>query len=288
MYDSIHLSASLMMVSSAFLYSIQYLDVKMISFFGPWTISFFRGATGTTTSLLLAVLYVDNVLGKKKKELLIRGVLGGLSLITSFVAVINLDLHIATIIIAASPLWTIFFAKKETWKPRYTLASIACIGGLFLSLYRKDYNNKHIIIGTIAALCSSMLTSAVNVMVFEVKEEDTIVIVFYSMLCCLLISSPGMIYEQLHPNGNIVLLRSSSLCQFIELSMAGIFSFLAQSLKTRAIQLSNNLGIIILRYMDVIFSSIWDVLVFKNKIDTLDVIGMVIIMISCICIKCCE
>jgi len=287
MYDSIHLSASLMMVSSAFLYSIQYLDVKMISFFGPWTISFFRGATGTIVSLLLAVLYVDNVLGKKKKELLIRGVLGGLSLVTSFIAVINLDLHIATVIVATSPLWTCLFAKKQTWKPRYTLASIACIGGLFLSLYTKDYNNKHIIIGIIAALCSSILTSAVNVMVFEVKEEDTIVIVFYSMTCCLLISSPGMIYEQLHPNGNIVL-RSSSLCQFIELSLAGIFSFLAQSLKTRSIQLSNNLGIIILRYMDIIFSSIWDVVVFKNKIDTLDIIGMVIIIISCICLKCCE
>jgi drug/metabolite transporter (DMT)-like permease len=276
-----------MMVSSAFLYSIQYLDVKMISFFGPWTISFFRGATGTAVSLLFAILYVDNVLGKKKKELLVRGVLGGLTLISSFIAVINLDLHVATVIIATSPLWTMFCAKKEAWRPRYTLASIACIGGLLLSLYRKDYGNKHIIIGTIGALCSSLLTSAVNVMVFEIKDEDTIVIVFYSMLCCLLISCPGMIYEQFHPNDNIVI-ASSSVCHLIELSMAGIFSFMAQSLKTRAIQLSDNLGIIILRYMDIIFSSIWDVVVFEKHIDILDIIGMAIIISSCICLKCGE
>jgi len=287
MYSIVNLSASLMMVSSAFLYSIQYLDVKIISFFGSWTISFFRGVTGTAVSLLLAVLYVDNILGKKRKQLLVRGVLGGLTLVTSFIAVVNLDLHVATVIIATSPLWTMFCAKKDTWKPRYTLASIACIGGLFLSLYRKDYSNTHIVIGVIGALCSSILTSAVNVMVFEIKDEDTIVIVFYSMLCCLFISCPGMIYEQLRPNGNMVI-ASSSICHLIELSMAGIFSFMAQSLKTRAIQLSDNIGVIILRYMDIIFSSIWDVVIFKKQMDLLDIMGMIIIIASCLCFRCGE
>lgn len=63
---------SLMMITSAFCYSLQYLDVKSISrYFGIWMITFFRGICSLLLSLIgILVCYLFNqkiqILGNKK------------------------------------------------------------------------------------------------------------------------------------------------------------------------------------------------------------------------------
>ena len=74
--------------------SVQYMDVKRAGkTHGFWTISFFRGLVGAIASAIAALLNkkrTSPLYGKREniKWLVARGVLGGITITTAFVAVL--------------------------------------------------------------------------------------------------------------------------------------------------------------------------------------------------------
>jgi len=83
------------MAVSAVVYSIQYVDVKKAGkHHGGWTISFFRGLIGmgaATVSALLTKSRKGPLWGSRReniKWLVWRGIFGGITIISSFIAVL--------------------------------------------------------------------------------------------------------------------------------------------------------------------------------------------------------
>ena len=91
----LHIDAILPLVMlSYFLYSsVQYMEVKRAGkVYGSWTISFFRNLVGAVASVLVSVLNkrrVGSIYGQRKnfKWLVVRGILGGISINAAFFAV---------------------------------------------------------------------------------------------------------------------------------------------------------------------------------------------------------
>jgi len=276
-----------MMMTSAFCYSLQYLDVKSISpYFGIWMITFFRGVCSLLLSLsgMLISRHLDpefQMLGNKKKLLLVRGIFGGLSIICSFLAVKNLNLSIATVIVSTGPIFTGLMScicKKNNWATINTISLIICFSGLLI-ICTKGFKDRiaNFFIGFIAALSSAIFSALVNITINEIKDENTFIITFYAMSACILLTFPGMVYETLTHN----YFDHSTFLLKIQLCFTGIASFSAQYLKTRSIQISDSLGVIIFRYFDVIFCLVWDVFILNSKLYVYDYVGITLILLGC-------
>jgi len=278
------------MILSCLFYSLQYLDVKVCgSFYGPWTITFFRGLSGLISAIsFIKVMKIFNInisyLGKPeyKKKLIIRGLIGGSSLICAFIALHYLNMSIAIVLTSTSPIWTgvlSYFFHKQKWKQIDTIASIIGIGGVILiSYYGFDSINN--IIGFILALLAAILQAGVNITIYDIKDESTAVISLYSMIACLILSFPGFLYEQSNKIKPIIF-KLSSIKELSQLTLTGILSFIAQCFRTYSIQLSEGLGIIVLRNLTILFSLFWDTVLLHSKIHYINIIGIILIIIGC-------
>jgi drug/metabolite transporter (DMT)-like permease len=274
----------ILMILSAFLYSLMYLDVKLISTqYNPWTVIFFRGTSGFITGLLIALFFqIKPLFGIKTKQLLLRGILGGAAISLSFLSMSYLSLSIGTTIVSTSPLWTALFSvflKRKVWHKIDTLATILCLIGLGI-ITSFNYNDRNFLIYILFALLSAILQGGVNVMIDEIKDENTIIISLYAMFGSIDVSITGFIYEQV----KTPLMYSNHIWQ---LCLTGFLSLGAQALKTKAIQVSDGLGVIIFRYLDVPFSMMWDTLILQTKLNLSDYICIAFIMCGIsLCIAC--
>jgi drug/metabolite transporter (DMT)-like permease len=279
------------MMIAAFFYSLQYLDVKTISsYYGIWMIAFSRGITSLflcVVSLAIQKKRVSSnhfeIFGKKKKSLLARGILGGLAISSSFLAIKYLNLSIATVIISTSPILTCimsYFFQQTNWTKWDTLTVFICFTGLvIISIKGFTQQVKNFRIGFLAAICSSFFTALVNITIHDIKDENTLTITLYSMGSCSLITLPGLFYESLDKD-----FVFDANIHIFQLCLAGVLSFSAQFLKTKSIQLSENLGIIVLRYLDIIFCILWDIFLLGSTIDIYNGIGIICIFTGC-CLK---
>lgn len=280
-YKIYTLIPSCYMIASALFYSLQYLDVKILSKdHGIWTITFFRGLVGILLGLI-AIMYnkVRPWYGIQILKLIIRGLLGSLALASSFFAIKNLDISLAIIIMATSSLWTGLFSLYKnpgTWNIYNTIGALLCLLGLsFSTIYAYNNKNNNFWYGTLSALLSAILVAIVNITISDIKNENTFVIILYSMIISLLISSIGMTFEIFSNEINVSF-------NLIELFLAGLASYLAQFFKTKSLQLTNNIGVIVLRYFDIVFTLIFDILLLHTKLIVPDIICIILILVGCI------
>lgn len=259
---------------SAFMYSLQNLDVKFSSrYYDTWTIIFFRGIIG----LILSWIYVFMVRVRSKQiiKLCIRGLLGALTIVTSFFALGLLDMTLAVILTSTASLWTGLFSymrRQGNWHIKDTVGALLCISGIGLITWQKydhDTLHPHFVVGSCMALSSAIFQGMVNVTIYDIKDENTVIITMYSMLMSALFSGIGMAYNR-HP--------IPLSMPMIEMSLCGIISFAAQYLKTRSLQESKNIHIILLRYFDIVFALVWDILLFHIRITVGEIGGFILIV----------
>lgn len=111
------LTAMALIGLSAFIYSLQTLNVKFLGgHFDSWTSTFFRGVVGTALCLIDARFFRSRdhcVWGQleNRRMLLLRGFLGGLTIASAFFAVQAMDLAEASVLIFTAPLWTAMLSK---------------------------------------------------------------------------------------------------------------------------------------------------------------------------------
>lgn len=266
------------MLLSAFFYSLQNFDVKILIHHYPiWTITFFRGLVSFLLSMfMILMLNIRPLLGIKRTKLIVRGCYGSLSIVLGFLSLNYISLSLATILLSTSSVWMsiigTYFLKDEWHYINNIGVGITFVGIILISAYKHKEND---FIGIFLAILASIFNAAANITIRDIRDESTLTISLYAMGICMIICTPGILLERPHIFHNDVII-------LIQLFFTGIFSFLAQTLKTSSLQLSKNLGIILLRYFDIFFSFIWDILYFKVKFSLIQIIGMTIVIIGCL------
>lgn len=273
-----NLKSSILMIISSIFYSLQNLNVKILTkYYSIWVITFFRGIISFLISLLLILIFkIKPILGFERKKLFIRGLLGSINIILGFLALEFLSISTTTIILNTSIIWfslVAHFYYKEYWHFINNIGIIFILSGIFILSFQNEKKNNNII-GIILALLASIVNALANIFVKEIKNESTLVIGLYSMGLCFIFSSFGFFI-------NINIKLSIQNYNLYILILPGIFSLLAQNFKNKSLQITNNLGVIFLKNLDIIFSFLYDIFIFNYNFTIKELICILIIFIGC-------
>jgi drug/metabolite transporter (DMT)-like permease len=280
------------MIVSAFLYSLQNVDARFSgNIFGFWTMCVFRGIVGSVVCICLLFLERNKgdydlatlSVNRNIPLLLLRSVLGGATIITSFFAILKCDLSTTTIITATSSLWTalighIICPDKYRWEFHDLLIALWCIGGIVVMSSGKSHDGYYYI-GVISAVSSSILQAGVNLTIKQLDTESPAWVALWGMGGSLVLGMPGLIYEITTQKPHF---SDATLIEWESLASTGFLSATAQYFKTYSIQISGSMSILILRYMDAIFSVVWDIVIFHEKLRWQIIAGMLIILSGCL------
>ena len=276
--------ASCWMVGSALLYSLQNVDARFSgNIFGFWTMCVFRGFMGALLCFLLLKDKQNIFSLNHYKSLCVRSFLGGATIITSFFSIMHCGATTTTIITSTSSLWTALIghqidSEKYQWSYVDVLISIWCFLGIALLWTDTPSNQLYYYIGILCAFLSSVFQAGVNISIKHLDSQEPALVSFWGMMGSVFLGLVGFLDESIttpqFTHANPIYLAS--------LLTTGILSGMAQYSKTHAIQMSSSMSVLILRYMDVVFSILWDCLLFHEKITWQIITSMVMILTGCL------
>ena len=300
--DRKYLYAICLTLFSSFFYSLQYLDVKLVSNTNNidnntplLTILFLRGIVGTWLSLLCIILFrlfygysIFHCQSSSILPLTLRGILGSLSIFCSFHAVHFLPLSVASVFTSLTPIWTAIYSHlyQESWTKKHWFVNILCLSGvviLSVPYWHEENSNPTKPLkpsqGIIYALFASLFQSGVNVSIVKMKEEHALVNSFYSMGMTTLLS---LCWWKSIRSSIVFYLTFGNIRTSIFMYSMGFISLLAQSLRTSALQISNSLPLTVFRYLDIPLAFLWDSVIFHYIFSIYEIIGISIILFALI------
>jgi len=222
-------------------------------------------------------------LGHRIKPLVLRGFLGGLTIVVLFLTLSLIDLSIAAFMFSLSSMWTMMISclwYKTPWRYGWdTLAVVIGVGGILCILapmFHRPVRFQEQTMGILLGLLASVLQALVNVTIQDLREEDPSVIIGYSMAGSMILSSPGMVVECIRwvQNHNETTRSEESVWFWIGLLLTGMMSVLAQWLKTCSLQKSKDARVLHLRNLEIGFSLVWDRFVLHGQLLPIQWVGL--------------
>lgn len=278
--------ASTWMMVSAFLYSLQNVDARFSgNVFGFWTMCVFRGLVGSL--LCASVLCWDIkkmvITRENRSLLLLRSLLGGATIITLFFAILKCDLSTVTIITSTSSLWTALLGymispQKYQWKIDDLVIALWCLTGIII-LFSDQSQGVSYYVGIVCALLSAIFQSAVNLTIKQLEHENPAWVALWGMMGSVILGLPGLFYELIQKQPHFM---DASALEWTSLTTTGVLSASAQYCKTYSIQISHSMSILILRHLDAIFSVVWDVFLFHERLTWQTITGIPIVLSGCL------
>ena len=227
------------------------------------------------------LLFKNNInpWGYQKKLLLIRGLFGTLALFCIFKALIILPIATATVIQYIYPTFTVisaYFILKENINTKIVYSII--IGWLGIILvsqpqWTSSNNIFSIVIAISIALIGAIMTSLAYICVRKLSaKEHPLVIIYYFPLVSIPLSIPLLINNFILPSG----------IEWLWIIGIGFFTQIGQLCITEGLRLIPAGQATSLNYSQVIFSSIWGVLIFQEAITKTIYLGGLCVLISTI------
>jgi drug/metabolite transporter (DMT)-like permease len=217
--------------------------------------------------------------------LALRGILGAVSTVSAFLAVENMGLSVATVVNSMGPMWTgvaVFLLGRGRWGWADTVGCALCLAGVVvLAAYGyKNTETPHFITGLIAGVVSSVMQAMVNLTIRDIHDEDTAVIALYPMVLTALAGLPGAVCEVVRrPRLDH---HHLPVMVFVEAGLLGVVSFTAQMLRTRALQTTDRMGVVVLRYAESVFAAVWDALLLHHHRTVPETTGVLLILGGCL------
>lgn len=267
----------LLAILSSFTFSLMGVLVKYVSKEMPsHEVAFFRGLIGTVI-IFIIMRYQGIPFSKDGKPLLfLRGVLGGLYMITYFFAISNMKLGDVSILANTSGVFVIifssFFLKEKLPKDAWIYVALILIGALLIinPLSYSDYS-----FYAIFGLLSAVLAAAASITIRKLaksKKHHNYEIVFYFLFSATVVSFFFMYDQFIVPN----------LKQMFLLTILAVVSLGAQILLTGAFANANAVIVAIVRYIGILFNTGWGYILFGENLSILSIIGGCIIIFSSI------
>jgi len=264
-------------VLSSFTFSIMNVLVKLISSSIPSNeIAFFRGLIGTI--LIVFIMKWNKIeFSKSQRPLLfLRGILGGLYMVTYFYAISTMKLGDASILAHLSGIFVMIFSAmflKETL-PRKTIILIPVIilGACFIiNPLRYSTYSIYAIFGVLSAILSAAAAITIRQLA-KTKLHHNFEIVFYFLVASTIVAIPLMWNNFVIP----------TLQESLILLVLGVVSLLAQLFLTGAFSHENAVIVEIVRYIGLFFNALWGFMIWKEVLTIYSVIGAVLIVSSSI------
>ena len=268
------------LLGSGLAFSLMSICVKAIG--GRIPVSELVFARATISIIITRLLLLKNNInpwGYQKKLLLIRGLLGTLALFCIFKALTILPIATATIIQYIYPTFTVicsYFILKEYIYKRILISIIIGWLGIIL-VSQPDWGSSHntleSFIAIAIAIIGALMTSLAYICVRKLSaKEHPLVIIYYFPIVSIPLSLPLLINNFVFPNGT----------EWICILGIGFFTQIGQVCITEGLRLIPASQATSINYSQVIFSSIWGLLIFKETISSTVYLGGLCVLISTI------
>lgn len=209
------------------------------------------------------------VLGKQRKLLLLRAILGTSSMLFFFMAVHYMSIGSAVALRYIAPIFAAIFAillLKEKVRPIQWLFFISSFVGV---LVLKGFDSSIPAVGLLLILLASMLSGLVYIIIRKIgPTEHPVVIVNYFMCVATLVGAVLSIFNWTTPN----------LTDGLLLLSLGIFGYFGQLFMTKAFQLGETNVIAPLKYVEVIFAIVVGVSFLGETYTIWSFLGMFLII----------
>ena len=268
--------ASAWMLVSALFYSLQNAGVVFSGEgVGFWTVCACRGAVG---SLLMFFFCLRDWqwCPRSWRLLLLRSVLGGLTVVSLFFAVLRCGVATTTVLTSTSPLWAALLAPKDQrWACRDVVLGAVCVVGVVLVMLGRVHYDRSFYTGAASALASAVFQAGVNLTVRGMRDDSPALIALWGMIGSVVLALPGAALEDHHH----ATLPSRGVVSLVAI---GVLSALAQYCKTHALQVAKSASVLVVRHMEVVFSLVLGVLAFHEPVRWNTVAGAGVIVAACV------
>jgi drug/metabolite transporter (DMT)-like permease len=254
-------------------YALMNVCVKFIWHIPVMEVVLFRCFICLIASYTHLKLIRQDPWGNNKKALILRGILGTISLTAFFFTLQRIPLASAVTIQYLSPIFTIilatFIVKEKTNGFQYLFFLVSFIGVIFIKGFDTRISFLDLGAGVLSAFCSGC---AYNLIRKTAKTEHPMVVVFYFPLVALPFAIIGTCFDFEMPSGS----------DWTFLFLTGVFTQLGQTFMTMALQQEKASGIVNLQYTGVIFSLVFGFFIFNESYPLLSFSGMLLIIMGII------
>ena len=261
----------MLMILSALSFAIMASLVKSLAIYPVTEKLFFRNFFSLLITAILILKKGQGFIGKNKKLLLLRSVLGMLGIVFYFYAISHMKfLADATIMNNMSPFFVVilsFLFLKEDISKYQVIALILAILGVGL-IVRPKFDLT--IVPALSGLFSALFAGGAYVTVRYLRKTDSpSTIVFYFTLLTTVCMLPFILKgDWLLPTG----------LDIVKVLGVGVFATIGQYSMTYAYKFVEASQVSIYTYTGIIFSSIIGILVFKEALEIYTVLGGILII----------
>lgn len=280
---------SLWMLVASFLFSIMGVCVKLASStYSTSEIVAYRGAIGMGMILLLVRWQGGTLRTRMAGHHLWRGAVGVSALWLWFYAIGKLPLAMAVTLNYMSPIWIAAMLFLGAWWKKQRAMEWRLIAAIFMGfigvvlLLRPSMHADQLWSGLIA-LSSGWLAALAYLQVRQMGlmgEPEYRVVFYFSVTCAVAGLVGAWAGPLLTTTTDTPVWHAHQLKGVLLLIVIGLTAASAQFAMTRAYRLGNTLVTANLQYAGIIFSSLWDVVIWHDKLAWLSWLGIAVILLS--------
>lgn len=259
------------MLLAGIFFSMMNVSVKFIPHIPAVEIIVFRSLFSLIFSFLVLRKLNIPVLGNDKLGLIIRGVVGSISLILFFYTLQRIPLASAVTIQYLSPIFTtilgVFILKEKVRPLQYLFFAMAFVGAVVIQGLDSRVDTLSVIFGLISSLASGVA----YIMIRKLKNsEHPLVIIFYFPLVTLPFALVITYFDWVTPIG----------WDWLILLWIGICTQFAQYFMTIAYQTGNVSKVSSLSYMGVLYALLFGFFLFGETFDFMSYLGMGLVVVG--------
>lgn len=259
------------MILSAVAFTFMNVFVKYLINFSAYQIVFFRSIGTLFFTIPFLLKNNISILGNKKELLILRGVVGALSMTLFFISLNYLAVGTAVSLRYLSPIFAAIFAliflKEKIKGIQWLFFFLAFIGVAMLKGFSSEMSD----LGLLFILLSAIFTGLVFVIIRKIGTSDhPVVIVNYFMIIAVVFGSLLSINNWIQPKG----------IEWLILISLGVFGYFGQLFMTKALQSSETNIIAPFKYIEVIFTMIVGVVWFQDSYTFLSCFGILLIVVA--------
>ncbi len=280
---------SLWMLVASLLFSIMGVCVKLASTdYSTSEIVVYRGIIGMLMIAAIMRWQGGSLRTRMPYHHLLRGGVGVVSLWMWFYSISKLPLAMAVTLNYMSPIWIAGILLGGAWfKTRRTLAwqplAAILLGFFGVILLLRPSIHADQVIGGMVALCSGMLAAWAYMQVRQMglMGEPEYRVVFYFSMTCAIAGLLGTLFgKTIDSDTQHISWHALNAHGLVLLVAIGLTAAAAQMAMTRAYRLGNPLLTANLQYVGIVFSSVWDVLIWQSSLHWLSWLGIAVILCS--------
>jgi len=268
------------LIFASFFFSLMTVCVKKIDNRIPiHELVFFRSLLSLAITSLIIKKRNIKPWGKNKQLLILRGLLGTIALVCIFYAIRNMPLNISTVIQYTYPIFISIFAGfliNEKITKSVIIASITGWLGVLIILNPYQLSSLNIDLEKSTLLIAFLGAIATALAYITVKKlsltEDIFIIIKYFPLISVIALSPILLFTWITPNIN----------DLIWIIGIGICTQAGQTFLTIGIKKLPTSEAASINYLQVLFGSLWGILLFKEIININFIMGALLVLLGTI------